>query len=335
MKKSRVKPILLRIIRAPFMPVLMHIDRRFQALFQQLISLDKRMATLEAQISEQGQRVHCDTQSMLQGAAFVERAADGLTGTVTLMEQTQDELKEMIRAERGAQSASWANHLLAHDGPISEAGLWFNPPVVLNITAQGVELDQIHERIVEVPFVYRVLAGVPPGGHILDVGCAESTVAFSLAALGFHVLGLDQRDYPLAHPNLCSITEDLVKWSGPREGTLDAVVCLSSLEHFGLDAYESNCHDSRLDSWAMKQFIKWLKKGGRLALTVPYGRAAVGTFERVYGAAELDQLLEGWDVKERLVYMRHGNTEWRKVEASDAPWPAGVRGVVLVHAEKT
>lgn len=325
---------LMRAVRAPFMPVLLHIDRRVHALLLKLSSLEQRIAGQEAQIVELGQRFHCDAQAVVQNGAFVERAADEVSGTVRLMEETQESLREMIKAQQADCRQSWANRLFAHDGPIGKAGLWFNPPVVLNMTAQGVELDQIHERIVEVPFVYRALAGVPAAGRVLDVGCAESTVAFSLAALGLDVLALDQRGYPLQHANLCVIQEDIAKWKGPGPGTLDAVVCLSSLEHFGLNAYNSGTHDPDLDYEAVQQFRAWLKKGGRLVLTAPYGRPAVSDFERVFGAAQLDRLLAGWQVKERLVYARYGNTEWRQVDEAAEPWPEGVRGVVLIHAER-
>lgn len=334
MTTSTFKNHLMRVLRAPFMPVLLHLDCRAHELSLKLSALEQRMAQQDAQIAEQGQRFHCDAQAVVQSGAFVERAADDLTGSIRLIEDTQESLQEMIKEQQTDRRQSWANRLFAHDGPIGKAGLWFNPPVVLNMTAQGVELDQIHERIIEVPFIYRVLAGMPAAGRVLDVGCAESSVAFSIASLGFDVLGLDPRGYPLQHENLCVIKEDIAKWKGPEPETLDAIVCLSSLEHFGLNAYDSSTHDSNLDYWAMRQFRKWLKKGGRLALTAPYGRSAVSDFERVYGAAELDRLLEGWHVKERLVYARDGNTEWRQVEEAGEPWPEGVRGVVMINAER-
>ena len=63
-------------------------------------------------------------------------------------------------------------------------------------------VSTVHERIVEVPYAFRALSGLAPGSRVLDVGSAESTVALSLAALGYRVTALDLRPYPFEHPLL-------------------------------------------------------------------------------------------------------------------------------------
>jgi len=248
--------------------------------------------------------------------------------------ETLEAHQMFVREHVAGDRVAWVNRLLQHNGPIAQAGLWFNPPVVLRYTEEGAVLDQIHERIVEMPFVFRALAAVAPGGVVLDVGSMESTVAFSLASLGFQTIALDQRGYPLQHRNLKIVAEDIARWDGLEEGTLDAVVCLSTLEHLGLKAYGSRTNDSDLDRETMARFRGWLKPGGLLALTVPYGRPAVNDFERTYGREQLDALLAGWTVKERRIFARRGTTEWLAREESAAPWLEDLRGVALVSAIK-
>ena len=54
----------------------------------------------------------------------------------------------------------------------------------------------INERIVEIPFALTGLAKVARGAKILDIGCSESLLPLYLAGAGFHVTGLDFRNYP-------------------------------------------------------------------------------------------------------------------------------------------
>ncbi|MCE9616380.1 MAG: class I SAM-dependent methyltransferase [Lentisphaerae bacterium] len=337
-----------RIARIPFLPALTHIDARFAALFARLQSLEDHLqqrmvqdlpqrqdaqlnqwgAQLTRQFADLADRVHADAQAVMQTGAFVERASEalaGIAGTDT----------PPAAAPTGASQRAALLQLLAHDGPVAQAGLWFNPPVVLRSSARGFELDQVHERIVEIPFVFRCLAGVPAGGAVLDVGCAESTVAFSLAALGYRTTALDPRGYPLSHPNLQVVTANIARWPGPGDGTLDAIVCLSTLEHLGLKAYGVEGENPDLDRETMARFRTWLRPGGLLVLTVPYGRPAVTDFERTYGPEQLDELLATWTVTERVVLARTGSALWSPHAEAAGDWPEQLRGVALVAAHLT
>lgn len=342
--------ILQRTARLPFLPALMHMDARFSNQAQALAQLNERMAHLHADLAgginfwgqrherlihETGAQIRADVQTAIQAGAFAERTAEEVVGLLDALEQriggtAAPTPRRGVREHELAR----ADRLFAYDGPVAEAGLWFNPPVVLQRDGHRFTVGEIHERIVEVPFVFRTLARAPAGGRVLDVGSAESTVAFSLAALGFRTIALDPRGYPLPHPRLQAVQEDIARWAGPGEGSLDAIVCLSTLEHLGLKAYGAPSNDGDLDRHTMSRFLSWLKPGGLLALTAPFGRRAVSDFERTYDSPQIDELLAGWTVQERAVYAREGSVEWN-LRAEDAgPWPEGLRGVVMIAATR-
>ncbi|MFP5370360.1 MAG: hypothetical protein ACLGI3_06385 [Actinomycetes bacterium] len=71
--------------------------------------------------------------------------------------------------------------------------------------------------------------------------------------------------------------------------------------------------------------------GGTLALTAPYGRESIDDVQRVYGAASLRRLLDGWTVRELRYARRLDVATWVSCEADDLA-DADEAGVVLVHA---
>ncbi len=350
-----------KVVRLPFAPVLTHMDSRLANLTQYMdrhcaqighwINVDLT-SMLEKQHEEVGgwinfwgqhvnqklvelhDHVHADAQAAVQSGMFAERALDEAAEKLALMNERLDRMESHLteKAPVRDEEASLSK-LLAHDGPIAEAGLWFNPPVVITHRNRTYQIAEVHERIVEVPFVYRHTAALAKGAKLLDIGCAESTVAFSLASMGYSVTAVDQRGYPLQHPNLFVVQESLQNWDGPSE-KVDAVLCLSTLEHLGLKAYQSTSEDSKLDVKALALFRRWLKPGGLLILTAPFGHSEVSDFERTYSRDDLNHMLKDWTIRERIVYGRIGSTEWRQRDEA-APWPSDRRGVVLICADRS
>ena len=125
---------------------------------------------------------------------YVERLQQ-LSGTAQLADLDQD-------------VADVINYALSHRGYAAQAGLWLNPPVVIGHRKGAVEVATVNERIVEVPFAMRALAPLDPGARVLDFGSAESTVALSLASLGFEVTALDLSQYPFGLRFAVQRTED-------------------------------------------------------------------------------------------------------------------------------
>ncbi|HEX4901783.1 MAG TPA: hypothetical protein VFV42_03175, partial [Acidimicrobiales bacterium] len=163
-------------------------------------------------------------------------------------------------------TAGVINYLLCHRGPLADVGLWRNEPVVVEWLPGDARVAAVNERIVEQPFVYGVLADLPTGSRIADVGGAESLVGLSLASSGHQVTVVEPAGYPYEHPNLAVVerTLDEVEVDEP----VDAVVLLSAIEHFGLGAYADNgALDDDADLAAMKRVRELLAPGGRVVLT--------------------------------------------------------------------
>lgn len=225
--------------------------------------------------------------------------------------------------------ASVANFAHAHNGWSAQAGLWFNPPLSVVHAAGGVALANVNERIAEVPFVFRELAGLPAGSRVLDIGSTESSVPLSLATLGYEVTAVDPRPYPLSHARLTTFQGPIEDFRD--EQPFDAVILLSSIEHFGVGAYELP-PENDADFAAMARIWELTRPGSRLVLTAPYGDTPTTALERSYGPERLGELLRGWKVEEQSYLSRRSPTEWhRHAEPQDLHHDQ----VVLVSATRS
>jgi SAM-dependent methyltransferase len=237
--------------------------------------------------------------------------------------------------ELGEGAAELLNYANSHRGFAAQAGLWINHPVVLSHHSRGVEVDQVNERIVELPYVLSALASLPIGSHILDFGATESLLALYLASLGYHVVALDQRPYPFCHPRLRIVTCLAEEWTGPTQ-PFDAIVSLSTLEHVGLGHYGDRRADLDLDRQLVQRFRRWLQPDGRLILTAPYGAWNVDELQRTYDADHLAALLDGWDIVNLRYAVRVSPRQWDVVEQEPPAslwWSAETCGVVLLQAK--
>lgn len=223
-------------------------------------------------------------------------------------------------------TAQLLNYASSHRGYAAQAELWMNPPLVMEHRAGEVRLRHVNERIVEVPFAMRALGGVELGGRVLDVGAAESSVALSLATMGFDVTALDLRPYPFAHPNLRTVAQPLEEFDEPDE-SFDAVLLVSTVEHIGLGWYGEQ-PDRYDDKRAMARLRELLKPEGALVLTVPYGAPSVDAVQRRYDKAGLDALLEGFEEQERIVLEQSDERTWASVAESTG------HAVALVRARR-
>jgi hypothetical protein len=112
------------------------------------------------------------------------------------------------------------------------------------------------------------------------------------------------------------------------------VFCVSAIEHVGLGAYDEAPTEGTLDHTIVQRFKEWLRPGGELVLTAPYGHWSVDELQRVYDAEHLDALLAGWRVTQRAVCLQTAPDRWERVdgEPGASTWDDGRRGVVLVRA---
>jgi SAM-dependent methyltransferase len=145
-----------------------------------------------------------------------------------------------------------------------------------------------NDRSVEVPWA---LARVGSARRVLDVGCSTSHYLAELAReeprRGRCVYGLDP-DAPQPIRNVGVVKGTVVVPPFPT-GTFDLILCISTVEHIGLPIYGQR-EFPHGDTLAMRHMRRLLAPGGRLLVTVPFGRAQVNPWFRVYDRRGLRRL---------------------------------------------
>ncbi len=202
--------------------------------------------------------------------------------------------------------------------------------------ARNYEL-KVNERIVELPFALREL-NHPNGSKGLEFGCATSRLSLELASAGFQVTGIDLDDYYFTHPNLKFIQGDFLK-SNLKENYFDAVVSVSAIEHCGLKYYGDDAAEDG-DRQVVEKIWRILRKGGKLIMTVPFGKPGVrkGKY-RVYDAKMLEKLLNGFKVIKQEFYVCTSDKYWQPADEgaaarTDSLTTDAIQAVVCVVAEK-
>lgn len=169
---------------------------------------------------------------------------------------------------------------------------------------------EVSERIVENPFVFMNL-GLKKHSKILEVGCCRSTVALELANLGYKVTGVDLKKYKYIHPNLTFKQGDLRYLNLPKN-YFDAVTAISTIEHTGMGAYKEK--KSKQGDFEMVDIIhNLLKSGGKLIITLPFGKAEVNKHERIYDSKRIKKLLRKFKIIKEEYYKGLGRKYWRPV----------------------
>ena len=340
-------------------PVRRILDPRFQGLathvqvtHDDLVQRLDDARTLEGEVLEEERRQHEATRGEVKHLhELLREDIDASREATTVMGSSLSDLLagvEQLRHEAERSSGTYFDRLAdgevgdldphvanllnygaSHRGFAAQRGLWFNPPISLRYTTGEVAAAHVNARIAEVPYALRSLARIEIGASILDVGAAESTLAYSLAVLGYDVTALDPRPYPLSHPRLRSVQGRIEDWFDER--SYDAVLCLSTIEHIGIAVYGVE-ERADADLAAMRRMYELTGSGGLLVLTIPVGKSDVHATERTYDREALRLLLEGWRIEDLTVASRLDELTWEV--ANEIEEREGIDQVALITARR-
>ena len=167
----------------------------------------------------------------------------------------------------------------------------------------------VSERSVEIPWVASSYNGER---RVVEVGYAfaESHYLQTLAQLGIEDLVLVDINVDVERARLAGgkpVVADL-RNAPFRSSTMDLVLCVSTIEHVGRrdDVYGTDADGGQRgsDMEAITEMARWMAPGGRLLLSVPFGRFEDHGWLINYDADRLDRLVEasGLDL-ENSVYL--------------------------------
>jgi SAM-dependent methyltransferase len=241
-------------------------------------------------------------------------------------EEPRSGLPDFVRAHPPV-AAPWTHEYEGRRVALMNAAL--DNPAMLDLFASGCELPpgygvSFDERVVEYPWL---LADTPRGAvldagstlnhaHILDrvLPQLDSLYITTLApeAVAFPERGIsyvfsDLRDLPF------------------RDDLFDEVVSLSTLEHIGMDNTVYGIVEPRAENpeiefgRALDELTRVLRPGGRLRISVPYGRQEDHGWFRQFGRADVDALLDGARASRADVTVyRYTQAGWQRSTLADA-----------------
>ena len=285
----RIRRILQQEIRFALDPI---VDRQesFNAVVVRCLNAvveqtETKLAELEKRIEEVQSRGAQQTETKL--AELEKRIDRGLTDNELVS------LVYKVFLDRDVDAAGLASYsqLLASGGSLAD---------IVGDIVRSPEFLHLTERSVEIPWC---LARIGNARKVLDVGCAESSYLELLGHLEWY--GVDSRDPLVRVPeNFHFIKGDITQDILPHN-SFDLVICISTLEHIGLEAYGMKTVRNG-DRLALDVMLGSLRDNGRLLITVPFGRRATHHWLRVYDKGEWRRLTKGVKITEESYFKWNG-----------------------------
>ena len=199
------------------------------------------------------------------------------------------------------------------------------------------------ERVVEIPWA---MSCYDRERLVLEVGCSFATDAYiealrKLRIPELHGIDVSGREAPFFIKKTADIRD-----SGYPSSFFGLIFCISTIEHIGMDnrARYEPVHElpvtSDADTLALLEIRRILKSGGRIVLTVPFGKYHDYGWFFQYDRARLDSLIKRSRL--RIIqtdYFHYRGDGWYSSDAhaltntlyqgNGAPCAAGVACVLL------
>lgn len=158
------------------------------------------------------------------------------------------------------------------------------------------------ERVIEIPWALSKYDG---GRRVLEVGCsfAYENPEYIRGLLALNIPELHGIDISSVEaPNFIKKIAD-IRESGYDTEFFDFILCVSTIEHVGRDNAKhykpvaeipnESCGVSKPDVNALAEMLRILKSGGKLIVTVPFGKFADYGWFINYDSRALGKLLTG------------------------------------------
>lgn len=211
----------------------------------------------------------------------------------------------------------WSNEYAeTHRGFVAEV---LDDPDLLALFREGGELPSgfgvgLDERVVEFPWL--LAQGL--GGRLLDAGSSlnHEHIVQRVRPLvsDLHVVTLVPEEYAFTERNVSYVYADL-RDLPYRDGFFDVVVCLSTLEHVGMDNSVFGVGGPRAADPAREAAaaVAELRRvsSGRLLFTVPYGRREDHGWLRQFDRDEVEELCDALAGHPTVTVFRYTPTGWR------------------------
>ena len=153
------------------------------------------------------------------------------------------------------------------------------------------------ERVVEIPWV---ISRYGSERRVLDVGTTWALPIYSTALAGLGSPELHGLDLVKGRVAGFRMTQADVRALPYEDGSFGLILCVSTLEHIGLDVsgYGGHAQEQASDDVAaMRELARVLALDGRLLITVPFGRAERHHWLRQYDQPTWDELVRQTDLE--------------------------------------
>ena len=227
----------------------------------------------------------------------------------------------------------------------------------------GRDCGGMDERIVEYPWLFHRVSQVHPrGGRVLDAGSilnhAEVIAPWTSADFGpLSIVTLEPEEHAFPSALIRYEYGDL-RALPYRDGLFDTVLCLSTLEHVGMDNsiygadVEAASDPATEADRAMAELGRVLARAGTLLISVPYGTPAHHRWWRIYGREDVERTIGALPgMHATMRYFRAYEHGWEEVDAAgaedagyndrhpggrrDAPgWVAAAEAVALIEMSR-